>query len=172
MNTFSEIWRTVDNHSDYEVSNEGRVRSTDKSIIVDGKTITIPSTVLKPCVAKNGKMYVNFDYRTYYIHRLVAEAFLHSRPTDIVIHKDNNPSNNSVSNLKCITYAEKYKSDLKLGLRPPPPKNEGKPVICIETGKIYTNMKSAALDTALSPESVSNSAYLNKTIKGHTFALV
>lgn len=49
----------------------------------------------------NGYMKVNLGHKSYYVHRLVAEAFI-SNPNNLpqVNHKDENKKNNSVDNLE------------------------------------------------------------------------
>ena len=54
-----EIWKTIWNHTKYEVSNFGRVRYK--------KT----QRLLALCTLKSGYVRVHFDY----VHRLVFEAF-------------------------------------------------------------------------------------------------
>lgn len=43
----------------------------------------------------------------YLVHRLVAETYIRNpKGLPIINHKDNNPSNNNVSNLEWVTYKE------------------------------------------------------------------
>lgn len=61
---------------------------------------------------KDGKVY------NYYIHRLVAEAFIGEIPKGMAInHKDGNKLNNDVSNLEIVTYSENIRHADKTGLR-------------------------------------------------------
>ena len=92
-----EIWKDVKGFEGiYQVSNLGRVKSVRRNII------------LKNRIARNGYKRVllctNNIPKNYYIHRLVATAFI-SNPNNypIVNHKDENPQNNSVGNLEWCT---------------------------------------------------------------------
>lgn len=89
-----EIWKEIKGYEGYEVSNTGKVR---------GKNVN----ELKP--RSNGNYYFitlsnNGDKRNFYIHRLVAIAFL-PNPDCLpqVNHKDENTYNNSVDNLEWCT---------------------------------------------------------------------
>lgn len=89
-----EEWRDiVDYEGLYQVSNLGRVRSL------------ITNKILKQQKDKNGYLFVgirkNGKRKFKKIHRLVAEAFL-DNPNNLpeVNHKDENKTNNVVSNLE------------------------------------------------------------------------
>lgn len=76
----------------YSVSDDGQVKND-----LTGK-------ILKPYKNNKGYYLVCLKGKRYLVHRLVAEAFL-DKPDgyDIVEHKDDNPSNNCVSNLMWST---------------------------------------------------------------------
>lgn len=66
----------------------------------------------------------NFNQKTVKIHVLVAEAFLEPRPPGaIVCHKDNDPTNNHVSNLKWGTYKSNMEDKIQFGTDPKGEKN-------------------------------------------------
>jgi len=101
-----EEWKTITDYSNYEISNLGNVRSSKKT--------------LKPCLLPKNKyeliqglytikltIWVNvgvFETKLFYIHQLVARAFIpnHDNLT-IINHIDNNTTNNSSSNLQWIS---------------------------------------------------------------------
>jgi hypothetical protein len=103
-NSENEIWKDVIGYEGlYQVSNLGRIKSLNyrakgiceimKFSLLDG----YPSLSL----TKNGK------YKTYRIHRLVANAFvynLHNKPQ--VNHKNGNRADNNVDNLEWVTNQE------------------------------------------------------------------
>lgn len=99
-----EIWKVIPNHSHYEISNTGKVRSWK---IPRSKKISSEPKILKNKL--NNKVgYYNVNIyddngvlRTHYIHRLVAQIFI---PTNdpkhtIVRHLDDNRLNNNLNNL-------------------------------------------------------------------------
>lgn len=103
----NEVWKSIHGFSNYEVSSSGRVRSIDHFDSLGRKQI---GKVLKPkldsrkhylhvCLYKDGKSIpVN-------IHRLVATEFIEN-PNGYkeVNHKDEDKTNNAVSNLEWCTH--------------------------------------------------------------------
>lgn len=58
------------------------------------------------CINKAGYCLIRIDYVAHYAHRL---AWLYIRgewPDGEIDHKDGNPSNNSLENLRCVSHAE------------------------------------------------------------------
>lgn len=102
-----EVWKDIIGYESlYQGSNFGRVRSLDRW--VKGKNGSIrccKGKILKPGTNKDGYLYVNLyknrKEKKFYVHRLVAEAFI-SNPDNLpcVNHKDENKQNNVVSNLE------------------------------------------------------------------------
>ena len=92
----TEIWKPVVGYEGYyEVSNLGNVKSlhTDKylSLSVNNKTGYVKVSLFKP---PNSKKY-------YYVHRLVAKAFIPCEDGSLEVnHIDEDKSNNAVSNLE------------------------------------------------------------------------
>lgn len=111
-----EIWKVVKGYTGlYEVSNRGQVRSVDR---VDTYTLrgtlckrTRKGRLLKSCADKDGYERVHLwkdgSSRMRVVSRLVARAFI-SNPNKlpVVMHKDDDPSNNSKKNLKWGTYKD------------------------------------------------------------------
>lgn len=93
-----EIWKIIDGYPNYMVSNLGRVKTLNYKRSGREKIMSLLDNGLgyfKVCLCSNGKV------KQLYVHRLVAEAFL-DNPNNLseVNHKDENPSNNCVSNLE------------------------------------------------------------------------
>lgn len=100
----AEEWRSVPGYAGrYEVSNLGRVRSLPNS----RRRTTL---VLKPASAKRGGYPVvnlttsGSQQRVWFVHRLVALAFLGPCPDGMeVCHNDGDTSNAALSNLRYDT---------------------------------------------------------------------
>lgn len=106
-----EVWRPVRNFEGlYEVSNLARVRSLDRVVrggnaMSDNYPINLKGRILKQCMAGNGYLFVvlckDGKHKHVTVHRLVAETFI-PNPDNLpeINHKDENKSNNVVSNLE------------------------------------------------------------------------
>lgn len=99
----TELWLTISDAPDYEISSLGRVRSLKRSTPL----------ILKPILM--GKIYKYYNVNLWHngamkhhkIHRLVAEAFHGPCPVNQECrHLDGNPLNNVSSNLKWGTKKE------------------------------------------------------------------
>jgi len=98
----------------YEVSNLGNVRSLDREIYQYKSGVAIrKGKQLK--ASDNGRGYLRVGLTDKgkevkrYIHQLVAESFLNHLPdkhSRVVDHIDNNPLNNTLTNLQILTTRE------------------------------------------------------------------
>lgn len=98
-----EIWEDIEGYeSKYQVSNLGNVRSLNYR--GTGKPKLLKQTTYEKGY-KRVNLYKNGKKKHYWIHRLVAIAFI-PNPNDlpVVNHKDEDPSNNNVNNLEWCTY--------------------------------------------------------------------
>lgn len=102
-----ETWKQTIIFPGYEISSFGRIRNAGGEI-------------MKPSSNGNGylkfRRRVNGMFRSEYVHRLVARAFIpnpYGKPC--VNHIDCNPSNNSADNLEWCTQAENIAHMKKLG---------------------------------------------------------
>lgn len=106
-----EIWKDIPGYLHfYQVSNFGNVRSVDRQFFREnGRVCTREGKLKKLYDCKNGYKKVELSYigtaRRFYVHRLVAEAFI-PNPDNLpeINHKDENPSNNHVDNLEWCTH--------------------------------------------------------------------
>ena len=146
-----EIWKNIDKHENYEVSNYGKVRN-----------------VLSKKERKqhnNGKGYlkVNLNGKSLYVHRIVAIAFL-SNPElkRTVNHIDCDKSNNNLKNLEWATHKENISHAWDNGLHKKTMEfaKRGKIVIDLSTGIFYDTIEEAAFARCL------NSSTLSYYIRG------
>ncbi len=104
-----EKWRSF--IEGYEVSNLGRVRSIDRQIIRNnGRKQTFKGRILKPYTKglyDQVVLSVFGEYKTYYVHRLVALMFV-PNPYNLpeINHLDENPKNNNAENLSWCSHIE------------------------------------------------------------------
>lgn len=96
----------------YEVSDQGRVKSLDRTITdALGRERRLRGQVIAGSTHMGGYHSVVLrrgNGRVHrLVHRLVAEAFIGSRPLgEVVRHLDGNPKNNFVDNLAYGTHAD------------------------------------------------------------------
>lgn len=95
-----ETWKEV-HRGFYEVSNIGNLRRAKPGIA------TFVGRPVLPMVSAGGYMQVHLGgdvKRRAYVHHLVMEAFVGTRPDGMVVnHKDGNKQNNALANLEYIT---------------------------------------------------------------------
>ena len=101
-----EIWKDIEGYEGlYQISNMGRVKSVERMKWCGKGYYKTPERILKARKTKNGYLLVNLwkdgKIKSYYIHRLVAQAFL-DNPDNLpeVNHIDQDKTNNKVENLE------------------------------------------------------------------------
>ncbi len=107
----AEIWKDVVGYEGlYQVSDRGRIKSICSYVrLQNGELMKKKPHILKlqdRCGYKLVNLFKGGRSHTLNIHRLVAEAFLpNPHRYSVVNHKDENKSNNSLSNLEWCTHA-------------------------------------------------------------------
>lgn len=108
-----EIWKPIKNYEGiYEVSNFGNIKSLSRKVKVGIKNndfATRKEKILSQTSRKDGykraSLSKNKKTKSYYVHRLVAEAFVDNLNKDKYInHKDENKSNNNANNLEWCSF--------------------------------------------------------------------
>jgi hypothetical protein len=137
-----EYFKFIDGYPHLLISTKGRV----VSVLHDRE--------IKPYISNRGYLRValclNRKLKNYHVHRLVAEAFIPNPNgyTD-VDHIDGNKLNNNVENLQWLSRGDNIR---KAG-------NKrfcgAKPVICVETGKVYHSISEAAKELHITPAIIS-----------------
>lgn len=138
-----EYWKQIKDYPHLLISSKGRVW-----------TLTY-NRELKTHLTNRGYKRVNLSkdktVKRVHVHRLVAEAFIpnpYNLPT--VDHIDGNKLNNNVENLQWLNYSDNIRK-AKNGHG-----NIIKPVICVETGKVFKTIKAAALEYNITPSIISS----------------
>lgn len=135
----SELWLPVPGHEGlYSVSSHGRVRSEPRPIPATGRygcpRRTVLMMKLKPRRAKNGdpnrgwgqypvvSLRRGGNARTWFVHRLVAMAFVGPQPAPgyEVNHKNGIKDDNRPENLEWMTPADNIRHAVATGLRVAP----------------------------------------------------
>lgn len=117
-----EIWKSFSDYPSLEVSNLGRVRTKDRIVMrKDGTKYPVNGRILKQCFDRHGYLYVcpsvNGKRVHLYLHRMAATCFIpNSNNLPEVNHKDNNPTNNIVSNLEWCTHEQNMAYKEKFGV--------------------------------------------------------
>lgn len=107
-----EIWKPVKGFAGYQVSNFGRVRTYNKVTYTAHHGARhwrnrILAQKLREDNCLQVDLWRNGNPITYYVHRLVAEAFLGEASSDMTVnHKDGNRQNNHVDNLEWLSRAD------------------------------------------------------------------
>lgn len=113
-----EIWKDIENYEGlYQVSNYGRVKSLPRmyaqkhGIIEKILKLQDSNGYLKCQIYKNGKQ------KRYFLHRLMAIAFI-PNPNFLpcINHIDGNKLNNKIENLEWCTRSQNVRHAYKLGL--------------------------------------------------------
>lgn len=123
-----EIWKSVIGYPSYEVSSMGRVRSLPKTVLLKrhGKltSCNYKGRILKPGKTKQGYLLVVLTKKdksltSTTVHTLAARAFLGKPPKGKrhVMHRDDDKTNNKVTNLKWCSHKENMEDKVAKGIQ-------------------------------------------------------
>jgi len=99
-----EDWKQIATHSDYEVSDLGRVRFKGGWRKFGRNARFAPANIRVPQPHSGGYLQLVIRGKNRFIHRLVAEAFV-PNPDGLpeVNHKDGDKTNNAAANLEWVS---------------------------------------------------------------------
>lgn len=123
----AEDWKTIPGFSDYEISENGKIRSRDrvKSYRSGRKMNLVGKEKLLRKHPANGFLMTDLiddrgKRRTVYPHKMVAVVFIANdkpRKKKVVMHIDGNTENNHFSNLRWASVSESIQRGFDLGTR-------------------------------------------------------
>lgn len=114
MSRTKETWKPIASLNNlYEASNTGKIRNAKTLHVLKAFVGVHGYYTMQVCPTPRGAKNVR-------VHQLVAEAFLGTRPNNMVVnHKDGNKKNNNIENLEYVTSSENNIHALRNGLRHP-----------------------------------------------------
>ena len=150
-----EVWKTIKDYPDYEISNLGRLKSLkfNKERILK---LNINSTGYFTCRLQNNRKGKTFD-----LHKLVAIAFLNHIPCGyklVINHKNFIKIDNRVENLEIVTARENcnlkhIKSSSKyVGVSWEKNNNKWKSMICINGKRTHLGYFINEIDASIKYE--------------------
>jgi len=102
-----EVWKPIPGHDGYEVSDEGRVRSSGRNVVYKtGARHFHHSRILKQFTLWNGykTTHLGSKHMNNYVHRFIMLAFHGPTPAGMeVCHNDGVKSHNRLTNLRFDT---------------------------------------------------------------------
>lgn len=141
MESVTEVWRKVPGFDFYEVSDHGRVRSVDRTVIATrhGKQHEVHrrGKMLRPMLS-HGYQVVKLGHpdNSRGIHRIVAWAFIGPQiDGKVVNHIDGNKLNNTPANLEYITNSENVDHAYRTGLLSNKGSTNGKAILTEERAR-------------------------------------
>jgi hypothetical protein len=118
----TEIWRPVVGYEgQYEVSDLGRVRSLDRLVVYKRGGIRLFVGRIRrhshiPSGHQIVKLSVNSKSQAWWVHRLVAAAFIGPCPDGLeVCHNNGDPTDNQVQNLRYDTHKANMQDAVRQG---------------------------------------------------------
>ena len=132
----------------YFVSNYGFVYRKEKEVYKKMKPYCGTSKYLHISFFKDGR------YKTYDVHRLVAECFLSKKEGKTEVnHKNGNREDNRIENLEWVSRSENLIHRHRVLNRLPV---GSKSVVCFETKKVFRNITDAAKSINVSTTALSD----------------
>lgn len=110
----NEVWKPIKGYEGlYEVSNKGNVRSLDRHVMCGKQYCLLKGKPIKPYYTPMGYLMVSLSKNKYYLHRLIAEAFI-PNPNNLpcIDHINTVRDDNRLENLRWCTKKENANNPL------------------------------------------------------------
>jgi hypothetical protein len=100
-----EIWKLIEGHPNYMISNHGRIFSLERIVIDNmGRKRKVGGKYLKTNANDAGYQISNIDNKKFKTHRLIAMNFIpNPLNLEMVDHIDRDRTNNELNNLRWVT---------------------------------------------------------------------
>lgn len=118
----------------------------ERYIITDnGKVFDCKTGKAAPVFLRNGyktvRLYFNGNWKNYYLHRLLAEAFIpKEKGKEYVNHIDGDRLNDSLNNLEWVTCQENIQHGYDIGTHAPKGNAPRTAIECLETGEKFSSI--------------------------------
>ena len=129
-----EVWKTIKDYPNYEVSNKGQIRFFEMKI----KKWIILERVRQPTGYKVIRLFSGIQRKRSCLHTLILEAFISPRPEGFVgNHKDGNKVNDDIRNLEWIDKSADINHAYQTGLHNAPDmRGEKHPGVKLKEGDV------------------------------------
>ena len=132
-----ETWKTIPGFPDYEVSDQGRIRSYARGKVRYMKPGRTRKGYLRESLAADGRNH------TMAVHRLVLEAFVGPRPAGYQCdHINAVRDDNRLVNLRWVTAKENRHNPIT-EIRCVANHPRKRPIRCVETGEVFVSVSEA-----------------------------
>jgi hypothetical protein len=129
------MWKTINDYEDYQVSDWGYIKNK-RGLITRGWSHNKYGH-------RKVRLYKDDKAKDFYLHRLVAIAFIDNPDNKPYInHIDSNPDNNHYTNLEWVTHKENVNHARINGRL----NTVGKRLMSTVTGKVYKSVFEASKD--------------------------
>lgn len=156
-----EIWKDLPPY--YQISNFGNIRSCARGKWKLKQTQIVRDGYVKVVLANNRK------YKSYFVHRLVAEAFVPNRDNKPQVnHKNGVKTDNRAVNLEWVSASENINHAYNTGLN----KHLKYKIKCVETGEIFNGTLDVERKTGIRASTVWFNLKKGWKAKGLNFVII
>lgn len=169
-----ELWKNVPEYDEeLQISTHGRVRVIEERYTYPDMRLIKVCKILTPVELNQDYLGINYDGKGFFIHTLVANAFiLNPDNKRLIIHKNRDKHYNFYANLEWQTNSERAKEAIRDGDMPIPPGYKGYILECVETNEITYSINATAKQLGVTTKQLENAVYQNKDIDGKHYRIL